>query len=630
MIVPMKKVSLVVMDKEKTQALDKLRELGVMHLERKQAQSDTLSKLLEKKTRSENTISLLESTAAENKKKIKKNKAAGAGASSGEESAAAVFALGEEKKTLSDQLTSLLRERVRIEKWGDFDPSAFAAFSEYGLVLIPYELTLEAYRGIGNEIKLIVLGETKTTVRVLAWGTEITGENPFALPDCSLAELDSRVEKIRGELAAIEDKFISWLPSIKQIKAWHAEIQEQIEFEMARAGMDILKENTGENFEGRTVSWIGGFIPAERLGILKRNASDNGWALSADDPSPDDQVPTLLKNNKFFSLLEPLTGFLEVVPGYDEIDVTPVFLVFFIIFFGMIFGDAGYGALLLITAVIGIFKTAKKGVPSIIKLMLLLGISNFLWGVLTCSWFGINNYDMLPAILRNISLPLISNVQAAKSSYDEKIVQQNIMIFCFSLALVQLVIGRILAILHKKSLIILSHIGYIAMLIGMYFVILFMIVSNEARRIPLIPPAVPLLAAGFILNFIFGNYDGSVVRSIIDSLKNFISVVLGITGVFSDIMSYIRLWAVGLAGAAIASTINTMAGPMLGSFILFIFGIALLLFGHGLNVVLNTLSVLVHGVRLNTLEFSGHVGLGWSGFAYKPFAKRIKKDTQTV
>jgi V/A-type H+-transporting ATPase subunit I len=92
-------------------------------------------------------------------------------------------------------------------------------------------------------------------------------------------------------------------------------------------------------------------------------------------------------------------------------------------------------------------------------------------------------------------------------------------------------------------------------------------------------------------------------------------------------MSYIRLWAVGLAGAAIASTVNAMAGPMLGHLAFFIFGVLLVVFGHGLNLVLNMLSVLVHGVRLNTLEFSGHVGLTWAGSAYKPFAKRIKNET---
>jgi V/A-type H+-transporting ATPase subunit I len=158
------------------------------------------------------------------------------------------------------------------------------------------------------------------------------------------------------------------------------------------------------------------------------------------------------------------------------------------------------------------------------------------------------------------------------------------------------------------------------MLAGMYNVVLFLVASNNYRKIPFLPPSMYLIVGGFLLTFVFANYDGSIGRSILDSLKNIISVVLGITNVFSDIMSYIRLWAVGLAGAAISSTVNQMASPLLGNFLVFL-GILLLVFGHGLNVILNILSVVVHGVRLNTLEFSGHLGLSWSGTAYKPFKK---------
>jgi V/A-type H+-transporting ATPase subunit I len=163
------------------------------------------------------------------------------------------------------------------------------------------------------------------------------------------------------------------------------------------------------------------------------------------------------------------------------------------------------------------------------------------------------------------------------------------------------------------------------MLWGMYNVVLWLVVSSDVREIPLLPPALYLLGGGFVLTFIFASYDGSIGRSILESCKNIISVVLGITNVFSDIMSYIRLWAVGLAGGSIAATVNTMAGPMLGNFLIFA-GIILLIFGHGLNLILNVLSVLVHGVRLNTLEFSGHLGLTWSGTAYKPFAQRVNNS----
>ena len=105
-------------------------------------------------------------------------------------------------------------------------------------------------------------------------------------------------------------------------------------------------------------------------------------------------------------------------------------------------------------------------------------------------------------------------------------------------------------------------------------------------------------------------------------MKNIISVLLGVVNVFSDIVSYIRLWAVGLAGAAISGTVNQMAGPLVGHAVMFLVLVILLVFGHGLNMILNLLSVIVHGVRLNTLEFSNHLGMSWSGFKYEPFSEK--------
>ena len=134
--------------------------------------------------------------------------------------------------------------------------------------------------------------------------------------------------------------------------------------------------------------------------------------------------------------------------------------------------------------------------------------------------------------------------------------------------------------------------------------------------------AIAVLLAGFALNFIFSNYSGSIKDSVLESCRNIISVLLGIVNVFSDIVSYIRLWAVALAGAAISSTINTMAGPMFGKRTIVVLGVVLLCFGHGLNIILNLLSVIVHGVRLNTLEFSQHLGMSWSGTKYSPFSEK--------
>jgi V/A-type H+-transporting ATPase subunit I len=648
----MQKVFLVIQDREQDAALTKLREVGVLHLERRSVSSDALSRALERKTKGDNAMALIGPYKASTKKSASANVQSAnhygrreSDMADPEKEPYSLDALnvtarpdlidlltgwGKDKKNLEDRLAFLGRERKRIQNWGNFDPQAIKDLASSGVVLYLYEITPSAFAALkaeaaaSEDIRYILLGEDKNAVCLLALDKEIPGFTPFSLPEKSLAELDREAAELPGQIEAIEKRLASFADRMPVLKREIAEIQGAIEFETARSSMEGIEDIPGEY----ALSSITGYMPKEDVGLVKRAAVENHWALIADDPAPDDEVPTKLRNNKLASLIYPLTDFLETVPGYNEIDVSGFFLFFFVIFFGMIFGDAGYGALILLTCLIGMLRTAKKGVPPILKLLLLLGLSNFIWGMLTCSWFGLKT-TQIPEVLRNLSLPLISNVTADRSDFDKAIVQQHLMIFCFSLALLQLSIGHILAIVHDKSLRILAHIGSIAMLGGMYFIILALIASNEARQIPLFPAAIYVFAGGFALNFVFAGYEGNIGRSILESFKNIISVILGIANIFSDIMSYIRLWAVGLAGAAIADTVDTMAlqiggiaGPVVVHFVVFIFAVVLLVFGHGLNLVLNVLSVLVHGVRLNTLEFSGHVGLTWAGTAYRPFAKR--------
>jgi len=672
-IVPMKKVSLVVLDKHREESLKKLREIGVVHLEKKNVASDGLSRLLDRKTRIDNALGILRPF----KEKLKSAKKGDSGpvsqksqemktsglsketpriaetkdpivmkrasdfvnpegvpfstealeAHERKDLVLHILEMGEERKFLQERTTILSKEKSRIEGWGCFNSYDLKYLRQNGIVLNLYEIPNETFSSLPADISYIVAGRDKVVVRIAVLDREIPGETPFVPGEQSLEDINKLLMDMKEQIAGIEKQLISLSARESIIEGELKSLLHQIEFETANSGMELLDSVPAEY----TVSWITGFVPSPELGLLKRAAAENCWALLSEDPGPDDNVPTKLKNNRLAKLLYPLTDFLEVMPGYNEVDISGWFLLFFTIYFGMIFGDAAYGAIFVICAVIGILKTIKKGVPSILKLVLLLGLSNLIWGILTCTWFGID-VQLIPEFLRRISLPLVSNVTSAKSDFDAGIVQQNLMIFCFSLALLQLSIGHIIAITRCRTLKILADLGAIAMLLGMYGLVLSLIASNQYRQIPLLPPCVYLLGGGFLVNFVFANYDGSIGGSILESLKNFISMVLGIANVFSDIMSYIRLWAVGLAGAAISSTVNAMAGPMLGHFISFVFAVILLVFGHGLNLVLNALSVLVHGVRLNTLEFSGHVGLTWAGTAYKPFkeAKNVQTEKGSV
>lgn len=309
----------------------------------------------------------------------------------------------------------------------------------------------------------------------------------------------------------------------------------------------------------------------------------------------------------------------------------------------MIFGDGGYGFLVLFAGIIMALKNAKKGGSAMAGLMIILGLSTVVWGGVTCTWFGLAP-EQLPSWLVGLSVPPLSNAYPDVAwlpfwsddiSKGTLTTAQNLQIFCFTLAFIQLSVAHIKGIARnasEKSLKWLGELGSLLQLWGMFYVVLNMVVSSSIFSfaeliygVPVGKVSIGLVGFGFALSFVFSNYEGNIGKSILESCKNIISVLLGVVNVFSDIVSYIRLWAVGLAGAAISNTVNTMAGPVLGHAILFAAAVLLLVFGHGLNMVLNLLSVIVHGVRLNTLEFSTHLGMSWSGFKYSPFCEKDNK-----
>jgi V/A-type H+-transporting ATPase subunit I len=632
--------------------------MGVVHIERKTVASAALSDLIDRKGRVDTAVNILKAFPPDKRERppIEAAKISGVN----KEIVSFIIEMAERRKTLLDEIYDCAREMEPFKKWGDFKPEDVKFLNENGVTFLFYEVPYASYQKLQNERVIVCAAPKKENKVFLVAFDEIPGEYPCQLPEKPLSELELLIAKKRLQIIAVEKQLMSFYPHLREIEAVKKRLDAEIEFETARAGMDKIftgddefspnLKNSGVNYD---ISVFAGYVPSADVGIIKRAASENGWALYADDPAEDDdQVPTKLKNNKFFSLLYPLADFLEIVPGYREVDITGIFLLFFCVFFGMIFSDAGYGILLTLAAFIGMLKTAKKGVLPVFKMLLLLGICNVIWGVLTCTWFAAP-INILPQVAQNLSLPLIVNVPddiekwlpvytannfwiqsgivSLKAQVGEykNFVDQNLMILCFSIALLHLglahVRGFFAQVFKQKSLKCFAELGQLAMLIGMFRVVLALVV--DAKRFPFGVVGFEniwfdMLAGGFALVFIFGNYEGNIIKSIIASFANFISSVLGVTNVFSDIMSYIRLWAVGLAGGSLASTVNTMAGPMVGHFLTFA-AILLFLFGHGFNMVLNVLSVIVHGVRLNTLEFSSHVGLTWSGVAYKPFAKRV-------
>ena len=641
MIEPMKKVSIVLLNKEKEEALKALRKVGLVHLEKIEGTGEKLTAFKEYS----NNAMLTESILGEIKLPKQKGKAPDLSNERVIELCSEVVQKSERRKQLMEEISADTTELDRFAQWGSVSIEDLEYLNEKGIALKLYEINAEKYNLIDQDIQTILVNNDKKIVRFLIVnGGEGRPEKlmPEAFevpyPRISTKLLEEEIRRDEKEIDEIQKFYVENSKYVPAIKEFKKTLESDIEFENINCGMGCDKEGTEND-----LAWLSGYVPSADLEDFKRCCSANGWAIAYADPEDEDtEVPTKLKNNKLVSLIYPLTDFLGTVPGYHEFDISGWFLLFFTIFFAMIFGDGGYGALVAVIILFLMLKTKLSGkkVPAAFGLFLLVSLATVGWGAVTCTWFGIPS-DKLPEQLVNLSIPWISGAYADKLwnvpwISDPSIgltKDQNLQIFCFSLALIQLCVAHIKAAVRnakdKKGLKILGDLGSLMQLIGMFWVVLAMVVNGDVfpmlgyiGTVPVGYIEVSLIAAGFALSFVFANYEGSIGASVLESCKNIISVLLGVVNVFSDIVSYIRLWAVGLAGAAISETVNTLAGPILGHAILFIAAIVLLVFGHGLNMILNVLSVIVHGVRLNTLEFCTHIGMSWSGVKYQPFADK--------
>lgn len=642
MIVPMKKVSLVVLNNERKDALLQLKKVGVVHLEQIDGSSEQLSLYKEASNNAVAANAILSDIKVAKKKSFSSTVKT---LSNDEiiDKCKHIIDISDKKKKLLEEIASDAAEIERFANWGQVDIEDFAFLKEKGISFKMYEIPEDKYGLIDEKVTTICVNRIKKIVRFLlidASEDRHEGLPPEAfevpMPVLSTKDLAKRVEDNEAEISKIEEELKAETVYISQIQDFKSNLESDIQFETIYSGMG--QENSGKTTD---LAWLTGYVPVDSFDKLKDCVTKNSWAMAASDPTEEDNVPTKLKNNKFVSLIYPLTDFLGTVPGYHEYDISGWFLLFFCVFFGMIFGDGGYGLLVTIASLVLVLKSLfqKKSVSSLMGLLLLLGLSTVAWGTVTCTWFGLKP-EQLPTWLTSLSITPISN--AAGSDYRLYLpwntevgltTGQNLQIFCFTLAFLQLSVAHLKGMArNRKSLKVLGEFGSLLQIWGMFYVVLSMVVSSAlfplglvVNNIPVGTIAIALVGGGFALSFIFSNYEGNIGASILESCKNIISVLLGVVNVFSDIVSYIRLWAVGLAGSAISNTVNEMAGPLLGHAITFIAFVALIAFGHGLNMVLNLLSVIVHGVRLNTLEFSTHLGMSWSGFKYNPFAEKENK-----
>ena len=606
MIEKMKQICVVTSAPRKDEMLSALRKLGILHLsEKKSASRETTERFA--------ALSRAQMALAD----YKPEKGTEAEILSDEEFEAVfqrVQTAMEKKAGLIQERGAAATEADRIAGWGEFSPKECRELIKDGWDLHFYRLSKKDLETVlkDEEIRVIRLApvDKMETVAILGKLPLTISATEFLLPEKSLSELKEEIAACDKGIAECEEelkKDAVYLSSFRKqlLKAQNAEI-----WSSASA--------TAESEEG--LVWISGYIPEADLETFKKEAAKNSWAYAADDVAEDDdKVPTKVRYSKVSGLIKPVFDILGILPGYREQDISFWFFLFFILFFAMIIGDGGYGVLILL-GTIAINLKMKKG-NNITFLLYVLSIATIVWGAVTGTWFGIEKAMEVP-FLKALVIPGFANYpeyfNVAASTQ-----QNNIMKFSFSIGAVQMVLGSVLAIRKKiaeKDLSWLANLGWVIAIIAMYLLALVLVIGES---IPMVPVFVAIGLA-FLLVILFGGMapDKTFVQGLKSGLGGAFTAFLDTISCFGNVMSYIRLFAVGMAGLAISQSFNDIAAGFKGPLI--IAGVIVVIIGHALNIVMCFLSVVVHGVRLNVLEFSGQVGLEWTGIPYEPFKQNEK------
>jgi V/A-type H+-transporting ATPase subunit I len=594
MIVRMKEVWLFTLSSAVDDTLQELGRLGVVEIrDITPPVGEQIDRIIENKLQAETAISILENYTIKNSRDDNRKKYNFKDPTSISER---IVNSGDFKKRCQSSLEQLHEQLEWYETWGvQTVPKDLKYLREKGIYVRLYLLDKKYLESLPKDKSLITFPERAGKVPIALVSRSESEKLKFSeepLPILSYKEIKSQIIRKNRQLENVESFLTDQAENIELLQDYHAYLQDRLNTKKALKGMGEI--------EG-SVKYLKGFIPKDEVDLFKNKAAQKKWGYKIADPENPEEVPVYVKNPKWVSIINPVMKFIDIVPGYKEVDVSIYFLVAFALFFAMLVGDAGYGALFLIIT----FLLRKKLTAQMRFLIYILSGSTILWGVLSGTYFGSEQIAAIP-FLNSLIIPEIASFGVNNIDF--------MMHLTFLIGAIHLTVAHsIRAVQFINSIKVLSELGWIALVWGLFYVVETLVLSR-----PMPDWNMWLFIGGASLVALFSKEGKSFFSSMLGSLAN---LPLSLINGFSDIVSYVRLFAVGMATAMVGSSFNNMilpAGVDL-SFLEMVMAAVALLLGHGMNIVLALMAVMVHGIRLNMLEFAGHLGVQFSGEAYQPF-----------
>ncbi|MDP2172964.1 MAG: V-type ATPase 116kDa subunit family protein [Candidatus Cloacimonadaceae bacterium] len=594
MIEQMRKYSFVLYHLDYESFLTKLQRLGVLHIiKNTDAKSDNLTKNLQLVADYSETVKLLKKLNSEAEKiavplptKALLNK---------------IHNAREEREKLLRHEELIKKQIKDLNPWGHFDYSLLERITENGIRIDFHSCLKNHFKTEWQQQYPVQIINEKSGI--LYFIVLYTDESPkleadtFSFHHHTLQEFETDLTNTEQKIKDI-DQFLSDI-SPAAIDLFETEIRHLIEeYDFEDAAHQAIPE--AENHVRVLNGWIPVTMEKELIDFLKRE----GVIHFAEKGKTGDNPPIKLRNNYFSRLFEPISK-MYMLPYYNEFDLTPFFAPFFMLFFGFCNADMAYGVILILLGLFLRHRAKNQMMRDYMMLIVIFGAASILMGAIVGSVLG---YDLK-------KMALIG---------DRIIIRNNDQIFNFALLLgvVQILFGVMI-----NSIKLMRQSGFRHGISGIgIFIFLGSLSVMGAKLLGADTSSLdaytkyPMYAGLFLI--LFFNAPGK--NPIINVLGGIWLLYNVVTGFFGDILSYIRLFALGVSSAILGFVVNSIGAQMLGipiagPVIFLIF----MLFGHGLNLALGALSGFVHPMRLTFVEFFKNAGFNGPGLQYKPFGKKL-------
>lgn len=509
---------------------------------------------------------------------------------------------------IAECTSAIVRARAEMEQikvWGDFDSKSLNNLRQIGITLRFFETTAKAFNSewIDQYPIEVVQSDKNNVYFVVAQHVdqpltiEINAQE-LPVPSASSKDKDNEIKLLEAQIAEAQSTIESVATMREAILNFSLEQYEKIDFQKVSA--------SGTDAADGTLKVLEGWSPNQDRDTIEEFAKEQDVFYTVEDARSEQNPPIKLKNNFFARLYEPI-GALYLLPNYNELDMTPFFAPFFMIFFGMCFGDAGYG-LLFIAVILLAWRKIPAKFKSFAWLGLFLNISAVVFGTLTGNLFGIE----------------LVKVDALVKVSEYFLNPNDVFYLAIAIGGVQVLFGQILRIFNRSKrggsfVYGLSSLGWVILFISL------LIAGFDLGGDYFSMQSVAFLAVAGVAMFLILFFNSPGKNPFVNLGSGLYSFYEMGTGVVGDLISYVRLFAIGLAGTVIAQVFNELSRGLSGDIpvLSFLVMVIILLIGHGLNIFISFLGAIVHPIRLTFVEFYKNAEFEGGGRSFTPFKRKI-------